>query len=53
MMSTMLSDLGSTFVVMLTLTTVMVSGFGVYIIYRTAPYETKTYQNRRGPIQRQ
>ena len=24
----------------------------VYIIYRTAPYETKTYQSHRGPIQR-
>jgi len=52
MMSTMISNLGAPFVIMLTLTMVMVSGFGVYIIYRTAPYEVKTYQNRRGPAER-
>ena len=52
MMSTMLSNMGAAFVIMLTLAMVMVSAFGVYIIYRTAPYEVKTYQNRRGPIER-
>jgi archaellum biogenesis protein FlaJ (TadC family) len=30
----------------------MVSAFGVYIIFRTAPYEVRTYQNRRGPKER-
>ena len=52
MMSTMMSDLGSTFVIMLTGAMTIVSAFGVYIIYRTAPYEVKTYQNRRGPVER-
>ena len=52
MMSTMISNLGAAFVIMLTMTMVMVSGFGVYIIYRTAPYESKPYQNRRGPAER-
>ena len=52
MMSTMLSNMGSTFVIMLTGTMLMVCAFGVYIIYRTAPYEIKTYQNRRGPVER-
>lgn len=49
MISTMLSDLGSAFVMTLTGTTFMVSFFGVYIIHRTAPKENKNYQNRRGP----
>ena len=52
MMSTMISNLGATFVIMLTSTMVMVSAFGVYIIYRTAPYEVKTYQNNSGPVER-
>ena len=52
MMSSMISNLGAPFVIMLTLAMVMVSAFGVYIIYRTAPYEVKTYQNRRGPVER-
>ncbi len=52
MMSTMLSNLGNSFVVILTGATTMVSTFGVYIIYRIAPYEVKTYQNRRGPKER-
>ena len=52
MMSTMLSNMGGTFVIMLTGAMIMVSAFGVYIIYRTAPYEVKNYQNRRGPPQR-
>ena len=52
MMSTMLSNMGSAFVIMLTMTMVMVSAFGVYIIYRTAPYEIKTYQNRHGLAER-
>ena len=53
MMSTMLSNLGNTFVIMLTGATTIVSGFGVFIIYRIAPYEITTYQHRRGPKERQ
>ena len=53
MMSTMLSSLGSSFVLMLTGAMTMVSAFGVYIIFRTAPAETRTCQNRRGPVERQ
>ena len=52
MMSTMLSDLGSSFVIMLTGAMTMVSAFGVYIIFRTAPAETTTYQSRHGPSER-
>ncbi|PKB79131.1 MAG: hypothetical protein BZY88_14985 [SAR202 cluster bacterium Io17-Chloro-G9] len=52
MISSMLSDLGGTFVVMLTFTMIMVSTFGVYIIFRTAPQEIKPYQFKKGPIQR-
>ena len=52
MMSTMLSTLGNSFVVVLTGSMIMVSAFGVYIIYRTAPSELSTYQNRRGPKER-
>lgn len=52
MMSTMLSDLGDSFVIMLTAAMTMVSAFGVYIIFRTAPVEVRTYQSRRGPRER-
>ena len=52
MMSTMLSDLGDAFVLILTGAMTMVSAFGVYIIFRTAPVEVRTYQNRRGPKER-
>jgi archaeal flagellar protein FlaJ len=53
MISTMLSDISSVFVVALTVTMFFVTGFGVYIIYRTSPYEVKTYQNKNGPKERQ
>ena len=53
MMSTMLSNLGNSFVIILTGATTMVSGFGAFIIYRIAPYEITTYQSRRGPKERQ
>ena len=52
MMSTMLSSLGDGFVLMLTFSMILVSAFGVYIIYRTAPRETKTHHNRWGPKER-
>lgn len=49
MISTMLSNFTSGFVVMLSAVMVMTTGGGVYVIYRTAPVETTTFQNRRGP----
>jgi flagellar protein FlaJ len=49
MISTMLSDISSIFVLALSVTTFFVTGFGVYIIYRTSPYEVKTYDNKGGP----
>ena len=49
MISTMLSQLGSTFLLMLTFSMVFVTAFGVYIVWRTAPSEEIIYQNRRGP----
>ena len=51
--STMLSQLGTGFLMMLTFAMVFVTGFGVYIIFRTAPSEGIIYQNRRGPKLRQ
>ena len=53
MISSMISKLGGSFVMMLTFSMVAVSTFGAYIIYRTAPFEVKTYQFKRGPILRQ
>ena len=53
MISTMLSQLGTGFLMMLTFAMVFVTGFGVYIIFRTAPSEGIIYQNRRGPKLRQ
>ena len=52
MMSTMLSNLGSAFVIMLTGVMSLVSAFGVYIIFRIAPSETTTYMSRHGPKER-
>ena len=52
MISTMLSQLGNTFLAMLTFAMVFVTAFGVYIIFRTAPTEDIVYQNRRGPKHR-
>ena len=49
MISTMLSTLGTSFLVMLTFSMIFVTAFGVYIIFRTAPSEDHVYQNRRGP----
>ncbi len=49
MISSMISKLGGGFVAMLTFSMVAVSFFGTYIIYRTAPVEVKTYQNKKGP----
>jgi archaellum biogenesis protein FlaJ (TadC family) len=48
-----LTKWGDGFVMMLTFSKVAVSSFGAYIIYRTAPFEVKTYQFKRGPVLRQ
>ncbi len=53
MISTMLSQLGNSFLLILTFAMVFVTAFGVYIIFRTAPAEDIVYQNRRGPKHRQ
>ena len=53
LISTMLMDIGSVFVIMLTGTTFVITLLGVYIIYRPAPQEIVTYKNRKGPRERQ
>jgi flagellar protein FlaJ len=49
MITTMLSAIADLFVIALIMSMFMVTGFGVYIIYRTAPYEVKAYRSRNGP----
>ena len=49
MISTMLSDIDMLFVMALATSMLFVTAFGVYIIYRTSPYEVKTYDNKGGP----
>lgn len=53
MISTMLSDLSDTFVIVLAFTMFSVTGMGVFIIYRTSPYEIKTYKYKYGPKTRE
>ena len=53
MISTMLYDIGNGFVFMLNATMFVMSFFGVYIIYKSAPFEIKTYKNHKGPKERQ
>lgn len=53
MISSMMSNISEMFVLMLTCTMFMTTSFGVYIIYRTSPYEVKTYKNKRGPRERE
>ena len=52
MISTMLSEISNLFVLALAVSMFFVTGFGVYIIYRTSPYEVKTFDNKGGPKQR-
>ena len=52
LISTMLMDIGNTFVIMLTATTFVITLLGAYIIYRSAPQEVKTYKQRKGPKER-
>lgn len=49
MISTMLSEISMLFVMALGLAMFSVTGFGVYIIYRTSPYEVKTFDSKGGP----
>ena len=53
MISTMLYDIGNTFVLMLTATMFFMSLGGAWIIYKSAPFELKTYKNHKGPRERQ
>ncbi|MBI4282201.1 MAG: hypothetical protein HY672_01770 [Chloroflexi bacterium] len=48
--STMLYDLGQSFVDVLAGTTVAITVFGSWVIFRSAPYEIKCYKERRGPL---
>ena len=52
MISTMLSEISPVFVMALALAMFSVTGFGVYIIYRTSPYEVKTFDSKGGPKER-
>jgi len=49
MISTMLSDIDILFVMALGVAMLFVNAFGVFIIYRTSPYEVKTFDNKGGP----
>ena len=52
MISTMIYDIGHTFVFMLAGAMFVMSFFGAYIIYKAVPYEIKTYKNDKGPKER-
>ena len=52
MISVMLYDMGNTFLYMLMGTMFVMSFFGAWIIYKSAPYEIKCYKNRKGPKER-
>ena len=52
MISAMLYDMGNTFLYMLMGTMFVMSFFGAWIIYKSAPYEIKCYKNRKGPKER-
>ena len=49
MVSTMIYDMGSAFVVILSMTTIVLTAFGAYVIHTQAPVELTTYKGRRGP----
>ena len=53
MISTMLYDIGNSFVLMLTATMFLMSLGGAWIIYKSAPFELKSYKNYKGPRERQ
>ena len=49
LISTMLYDLGTGFILLLTGAMFLLTGFGVFIIHVAAPYEIVTYRSGRGP----
>ena len=53
MISTMLYDLGDAFVFMITATMLVMSIVGVFVIYKTSPYEIMAYKRYKGPKERQ
>ena len=53
MISTMIYDIGGSFVFMLAGTMFIMSFFGAYIIYKAVPYEIKSHKNKKGPKERQ
>ena len=52
LISTMLMDAGPSFVILLTGTMFVITVVGVYVIFRTAPQEIKTYNGRIQPRER-
>jgi flagellar protein FlaJ len=52
MVTTMIQDSGPAFVAGLCMTGIFMSLVGAFIIYKSAPYEVKTYKGRRGPLTR-
>ena len=53
MISSMLYNIGEYFVTMMTFTMFVMSFFGSYIIYKTAPFEIRPFKFRLGPKERQ
>ena len=52
LVTTMIQDSGDAFVALLSFTGIMMAFVGGFIIYKTAPYEVKTYVGIRGPWKR-
>jgi archaeal flagellar protein FlaJ len=52
LVTSMIKDSGDAFVAMLSFTGIMMAFVGGFIIYKTAPYEVKTYVGIRGPWKR-
>ena len=52
LISTMLTPFGDAFILMLTGASFMITGVGVYIIYRSAPQEKTSYKGLKGPWER-
>ena len=52
LVTTMIQNSGDAFVALLCFTGIMMAFVGAFIIYKTAPYEVKTYKGRRGPWKR-
>lgn len=52
LISTMMISLGTPMIIMLVGSVFGVTIMGVYVIYKSAPHEIKTYKTRRGPVER-